>query len=204
VELQRAVGQHHGDLRRALLDAALDMVGEGELPALTLRAVARRAGVSVGAPYHHFADKGALLAEVAREGFVALGEVQAATAEAEPDSQRRLVRMGAAYVRFALAHHTHYTVMFLTPPGAVGGAVGGALQAAAMATFEALVAAIGGANPSLPPGLARQRALLAWGQAHGAVEVARWAHHLSPGFDAAAFAEGVGRSCVGIACAPVG
>lgn len=200
--MRRAVGQHHGDLRRALLDAALAMVGEGELVALTLRAVARRAGVSAGAPYHHFADKGALLAEVAREGFVALGEAQAACADADPT--QRLARMGAAYVRFALAHHTHYTVMFLTPPGQVGGPAGEALQRAAMATFETLVAAIGGANPALPPSLARQRALLAWGQAHGAVEVARWAQHLSPDFDAEAFAVGVGRACVSIAQAPLG
>ena len=65
----RSVGQHHGDLRAGLLRAALELLHEGGVEALTLRAVARRAGVSPGAPYHHFADKDALLAAVAEDGF---------------------------------------------------------------------------------------------------------------------------------------
>ncbi len=196
----RRVGQHHGDLRRALLDAALELVGEGELSGLTLRAVARRAGVSAGAPYHHFADKTALLAEVAREGFAALGAAQAASAH--PDPGERLARLSAAYVRFALAHRTHYTVMFLTPPSEVVGPGSEALRAAAMATFEALVGAVAAAHPGLPRPAALQRALLAWAQAHGAVEVARWAAQLDPCFDAAAYADGVGQACLALARAP--
>ncbi|MFK7928111.1 MAG: TetR/AcrR family transcriptional regulator, partial [Myxococcota bacterium] len=75
--MKRTVGQHHGDLRRALLDAALDLVQQGDAQSLTLRGVARHAGVSSGAPYHHFDDKAALLGEVAREGFEQLAQVQA-------------------------------------------------------------------------------------------------------------------------------
>src|SRR5258708_23674536 len=62
----------HGDLWRALVDAALALIAEGELGTLSLREVARRAGVTSAAPYHHFKDKTALLAAVAEEGVVAL------------------------------------------------------------------------------------------------------------------------------------
>jgi len=63
---------HHGDLRRALLDAALELVNELGPSGITLREAARRAGVTHAAPYRHFADKGALLAAVAEQGFVQL------------------------------------------------------------------------------------------------------------------------------------
>src|SRR6185437_16137973 len=63
---------HHGDLRRALIAAARAILEEDGLPALSLRAVARRAGVSQAAPYHHFPDKDALLAALGAEGFDAL------------------------------------------------------------------------------------------------------------------------------------
>src|SRR5215813_10430287 len=65
---------HHGDLRRALLDATLRLVEEHGPQGFTLRAAARAAGVSPGAPYHHFADKDALLAAVAEEGFELFGD----------------------------------------------------------------------------------------------------------------------------------
>src|SRR4030081_2863753 len=72
---------HHGDLWRALVDAALALIAEGELGTFSLREVARRAGVTSAAPYHHFKDKTALLAAVLEEGFVALrGRLEAALA----------------------------------------------------------------------------------------------------------------------------
>lgn len=196
----RGVGQHHGDLRRALLDAALALVAEGELEALTLRAVARRAGVSPGAPYHHFADKTALLAEVAREGFEALGEEQAAARG--PDPGARLAAMAAAYVRFARAHATHYAVMFAVPPDRVEGPGADALQAAARGTFATLAGAIRSANPALSPPEAQRRALHAWAHAHGAVSVAGLAAGLDPAFDPDAFAAEVGEAVRALAEAP--
>src|SRR2546428_12445613 len=72
---------HHGDLRRALVDAALALISEGELGTFSLREVARRAGVTPAAPYHHFKDKTALLAAVAEGGVLALfGRLEAAAA----------------------------------------------------------------------------------------------------------------------------
>jgi AcrR family transcriptional regulator len=160
----RPVGQHHGDLRRALLAAALDLVEDGVDP--SLRAVARRAGVSAGAPYHHFASKADLLAEVATEGFEALAEEQAAVAEEGGD---KLAAMVAAYVRFARSHRTHYQVMFgdvLTAPGDAGNA---RLRAVAATTFVTLAAAVGAANLSLNQAEAHRRARLVFSMAHGVI-----------------------------------
>ncbi len=102
---------HHGDLRRALLDAAVALVAEGGVDALNLREAARRAGVSHNAPYRHFADKEALLVAIATEGFERLAEALEA-AEAAGDDFERFVGGGEAYLRFALEHSAHYRVMF--------------------------------------------------------------------------------------------
>lgn len=103
---------HHGDLRNALVDAAVAMLEEGADPAaLSLREAARRAGVSAMAPYRHFADRDALLAAVAAVGFARLG---AALAEADKDEDPReaLVRQGVAYVRFAVTNAPLFRLMF--------------------------------------------------------------------------------------------
>src|SRR6476469_8276563 len=76
---------HHGDLKRALTEAALELVKEKGPKGFTLREVARRAGVSAAAPYRHFADKSQLLAAVATQGFVQLHEALDTTVAANPD-----------------------------------------------------------------------------------------------------------------------
>jgi AcrR family transcriptional regulator len=102
---------HHGDLSRALVDAALRILEREGPGALSLRAVAREAGVSPAAPYHHFADKCELLDAVAHQGWEALGkEMATAMSEAKTAGQRRTA-MGVAYVRFARAHPALYRVM---------------------------------------------------------------------------------------------
>ena len=104
---------HHGDLRRALLreaDAVLRAEGAG---ALSLREVARRAGVSPAAPYAHFPDKEALLAALAAEGFRRLTrDLRAAFKGAAHDPLRRLKAMTAEYVRFAVTHPAYLRLMF--------------------------------------------------------------------------------------------
>lgn len=193
-DMARRVGQHHGDLRRALLDAALELVGAADIQAVTLREVARRAGVSPSACYHHFPDKDALLAAVACEGFAALAAVQ--TRQRSRSPEKRLEKLGAAYLRFALAHPTHYRVMFRAAPGEVGGEGSDLLRSTARTTFDTLVAAVAAVIPKAPPAVWLQRALLSWAEVHGAVEVARWAHALDPSFDADAFASSVGVAVV--------
>jgi AcrR family transcriptional regulator len=101
---------HHGDLRRALVEAA-ERVLEREGPqALSLRAVAREAGVSPAAPYHHFKDKSDLLKAIAEEGFHALSESLRAALSQDPDES--LSTIGLAYVRFARRNPALYRVMY--------------------------------------------------------------------------------------------
>jgi AcrR family transcriptional regulator len=103
---------HHGDLKRALSSAALSLVAEKGPKGFTLTEAARRAGVSAAAPYRHFADKAALLATVAEQGFRDLHAELIAAADAATDPKGRVVELGRAYVRWAGAHPDHYRVMF--------------------------------------------------------------------------------------------
>jgi AcrR family transcriptional regulator len=110
---QKGGGYHHGDLRAVLLAAATELAAERPLEELSLREVARRAGVSHAAPYHHFAGKAELLAAVARAGFEALDAALAAAqrrAGADPFDQLRAV--ARAYVRFAAARPNTFRAMF--------------------------------------------------------------------------------------------
>ncbi|MFE0652927.1 TetR/AcrR family transcriptional regulator [Streptomyces sp. NPDC059534] len=95
---------HHGDLRQAVLAAALDVIAAEGPAALSLRDLARRAGVSHAAPAHHFKDRTGLLTAIAAQGYELLAD---ALADA-PELRERGVR----YVRFAVAHPAHFTVMF--------------------------------------------------------------------------------------------
>jgi AcrR family transcriptional regulator len=105
---------HHGDLRRALIDAARRLL-EAEGPsALSLRAVAREAGVSPAAPYHHFKDKGELLDAVASEGWGMLDQsIREAKAKA-PSIHQAMTEIGVAYVCFATNNPALYRVMYDT------------------------------------------------------------------------------------------
>ncbi|MBI1213090.1 MAG: TetR family transcriptional regulator [Alphaproteobacteria bacterium] len=105
-------GYHHGDLRRALVAAAAKIVQREGAGAVTLREVARLAGVSHNAPYRHFDSLSALLAAVATEGFEEFGAKLRAAAEAEPDAKRRRNAIGRAYLRFALDNPRLYRLMF--------------------------------------------------------------------------------------------
>jgi AcrR family transcriptional regulator len=102
---------HHGDLRRALVDAARRLL-EAEGPsALSLRAVAREAGVSPAAPYHHFKDKAELLDAVAQEGWDRL-QVEMAAAKNSDHGLHQLTALGIAYVCFARDNPALYRVMY--------------------------------------------------------------------------------------------
>ncbi|MDP3278130.1 MAG: TetR/AcrR family transcriptional regulator [Deltaproteobacteria bacterium] len=160
---------HHGDLRRALLDAALVLVQEGGLGALSLREAARRAGVSVAAPYHHFADRDALIEALLLEGFALLAsEGERALDGAGLQPRERLEALGKSYVRFARTHPAYFRLMFSSiehcPPSAVehvkarGGEAFVQLQQAIVALQQS-----GGAPEGDPSGLV----LVAWSLVHG-------------------------------------
>lgn len=101
---------HHGDLRRSLLTAARELLVERGVTGFSLREVARRAGVSPRAPYHHFPDRIALLAEVAREGFGGLSALMA-TEMGIADPEQRLRALGLAYLRFAAESPAEFQTM---------------------------------------------------------------------------------------------
>jgi AcrR family transcriptional regulator len=131
---------HHGNLRRALLDEALATIRDDGVDALTLREIGARLGVSRTALYRHFADKRALLAAVATEGFRTLRQRLVAAWEEGGRGPAAFEAMGVAYVGFALENPSHYRVMF-------GGFVDAKAYTPALATegtaaFQALVDAL--------------------------------------------------------------
>lgn len=104
---------HHGALRRALLDAALQLATERGLGGFTLREVARQAGVSHAAPYAHFADKASLIEALAVEQFTALHDaLQDARTRTQGDPLEKLKATGVAYVCFALEHVAAFRFMY--------------------------------------------------------------------------------------------
>ncbi|WP_405828807.1 TetR/AcrR family transcriptional regulator [Streptomyces sp. NBC_01176] len=105
---------HHGDLRAACLRAARELLEEDGSAALSLRAVARRAGVSATAPYRHFADRDALVSAVAAEGYRELA-TNLAKAHPSPTTVDDLAAVAVAYVQFALDHPALFRAMFAEP-----------------------------------------------------------------------------------------
>ena len=102
---------HHGDLKNALIEAGAEILAREGPTALTLRRVAQQAGVSHTAPYAHFADKPALIAAIATEGYRRLYAVLAAEIEAaEGDPARQLVETASAYLDFAHQHPSLFEV----------------------------------------------------------------------------------------------
>src|SRR5690349_22562174 len=102
---------HHGDLSRALVDAARRILETEGPSALSLRAVAREAGVSPAAPYHHFKDKGELLEAVAQEGWEMLDAVIAKAKADAGSASQALQEIGVGYVCFARDNPALYRVM---------------------------------------------------------------------------------------------
>lgn len=139
---------HHGDLRRALLDAARALAAEGGVEALTLREVARRAGVSPAAPYHHFSDKNDLLRAVATEAFELLTQSVTAVAARADDPVQRIEDIGVAYLAFSFAHPAEFRFMFRHELLSSPLDVPGSLEQAGAAAYGVLHAAVEAAQRS--------------------------------------------------------
>ncbi|MCB9700923.1 MAG: TetR/AcrR family transcriptional regulator [Myxococcales bacterium] len=161
---------HHGQLRSTLIAAAIDLLGEHGVSGLSLRECARRAGVSHAAPYRHFADKRALLAAIARQGFEELAAVGAAAMEGVDDPRDRLDAYGIAYVRFAIEHPVVFRLMFTGEWSDAGEADAGEADAGEDAAvdggaFDLLVAT---ASAAVGPGVdGPLAAAAAWSLPHG-------------------------------------
>jgi AcrR family transcriptional regulator len=114
-------GYHHGNLREALIQAALDLIAEKGPTGFTFAEAARSAGVSPAAPYRHFRDRDELLADVAIRGFeIFAAALETAWDEGRPDPQAAFERMGRAYIAFARSEPAYYSAMFESglPPAA--------------------------------------------------------------------------------------
>ena len=103
---------HHGNLREVLIASALDILKEGTLQDLSLRALARKAGVSQTAPYRHFEDKEALIVVLIQEGSALSHESMQLACEIDNDPVEQMINMGLAYYDFSQDHPAHFRLMF--------------------------------------------------------------------------------------------
>jgi len=162
---KRKSSYHHGDLRRALMDAALAMVKEGGVASLSLREAARRAGVSSAAPYHHFESVDALVTALCAEGFEGLAAaMREGAAEAGGEARARMAAMGRAYVHYAVTHPAHFRLMFSVPAPGLD-----APSADEVPAFGQMLAGIRAlqAEGLAPKGAVAPLALMAWSTVHG-------------------------------------
>ncbi len=157
---------HHGDLRHSLIRAGAELLRARGPTGLTLRAAARAAGVSPTATYRHFADKNALLAAIAAEGFAELEQALRA-ADLGSDGRAALNQQGAAYVAFAIANPHLFRLMFAgvqakqTTTAACGE---GTLLPAPQGAFGVLAARIA---QIAPPGETETAIIASWSIVHG-------------------------------------
>ncbi|MFL5322559.1 MAG: TetR/AcrR family transcriptional regulator [Myxococcaceae bacterium] len=165
--VEAKVGYHHGNLKEALLAATLQVLEEGGPSAVTLREVARRAGVSHAAPYRHYADLDALLADVAEEGFRGLTREMRTRMDAESAPGDKLRATGIGYVAYAVKNTARFRLMFgpqVADPRRHPG-----LHAASEEAFQVLVEAVQKAQAAnvFPPGDVLKSAVSAWAMVHG-------------------------------------
>jgi AcrR family transcriptional regulator len=165
---------HHGDLRRALVQAASAMLNEEQNWNFSLREVARRAGVSHNAPYNHFADKHELLAATATVGFQELRDRMLAAIRAVENPKVALIRTAVVYITFGIENPARYRLMFgsaLTPSPAAGTellrtAAGGARSVLQEIILRGARAGVFAASPRNPQEL-QIATLAAWSTVHG-------------------------------------
>ena len=153
---------HHGDLRAALIAAALSLVDQHGVKGFTLKDAAVLAGVSTAAPYRHFADKEALLQAICQEGFILFNTSLAAAWESAGTSEAAILELGIAYVQFALQHPAHFRLMFSLsgskqPEAAQSGTTG----------FDLLVRSVAALHPQATREHQTDVVLASWSLVHG-------------------------------------
>lgn len=161
-------GYHHGNLREALIEAALTLIREKGPAGFTIAEAARAAGVSPAAPYRHFRDRDALMADIAERGFEAFGAALTAAWKGNTGSARAGLRaIGLAYLAFARSEPAAFSAMF---ESGLCFADYPALQAASDRAFQVLRDACEAVAATMPAGQrppALMMALHIWSLSHG-------------------------------------
>jgi AcrR family transcriptional regulator len=162
-------GYHHGNLKEALLQAALGLIAEKGPAGFTFADAARSAGVSPAAPYRHFRDRDELLSSIAQRGFEQFEAVlTAAWDDGRPDTVTAFERVGKAYLRFAREEPAYYSAMF---ESGIPVDLNPTLMTASERAFNVIRAAAERLAALTPPGVARPPALMMalhiWSMAHG-------------------------------------
>lgn len=161
---------HHGDLRRALVDAVIGLIADKGVGGFTVAEAARAAGVSPAAPYRHFRDRDALVAEVAVKGFDLFADrLAAAWNKGRPNPMAAFEEVGRAYLTFAREERPLFAAMF--QPGLPDGP---ALRAAADRAFNVLLTATETLIAGLPPERRPPAHMVSyhiWALSHGAAEL---------------------------------
>lgn len=165
-QTRRRSSYHHGALREELLEACVRLIEAEGLGAVSLRRVGREAGVSPGAPYHHFPDRAALLAAISVLGFEQLAEDLRVARSQAGEARVVLLAMVLAYVEFARRHRAYFLLMFrpeLSQPDKHPDS-----RAAGDAAFAVLTDVVGECGAADPGGLA----VSLWAFAHGLASLA--------------------------------
>jgi len=162
-------GYHHGNLKEALLQAALDLIAQKGAAGFTFADAARMAGVSPAAPYRHFRDRDELLSSIAQRGFEQFeARLTAAWDDGRPDTVSAFERVGKAYLAFAREAPAYYSAMF---ESGLAVDVSPALMAASERAFAVIRAAAERLAALAPPGTPRPPALMMalhiWSMSHG-------------------------------------
>lgn len=175
----RRAGYHHGRLKEALIEAARRLAAERGLAGVSLAEIAKRVGVTAAAPYRHFADRDALMSELARRGFAQFADdLIAAWDGGTPDPLAAARRMGAAYLGFARREPGLYASMFGQASALDEPSLGQAADRALEALRRACAAML--ARAGAPHADARALALKVWSLSHGVAMLAI-SGHLAPG-----------------------
>ncbi|MBG0810124.1 TetR/AcrR family transcriptional regulator [Methylosinus sp. H3A] len=157
---------HHGALKEALVEAALELIAEGGPASLSLTEAAKRVGVTAAAPYRHFASRDELLNEVARRGFLSFGSaLEKAWDEGRPDAATAMWRMCAGYLAFARLEPGLYSAMFGSVATLSTEASADAADHALDILWRSVVALL--QQRGAPAQGARKLALQLWALAHG-------------------------------------
>jgi AcrR family transcriptional regulator len=163
---------HHGNLREALVEAALELIEEKGPLGFTMAEAARKAGVSAAAPYRHFKGREDLIEEVARQGFILFGAaLDKAFTAGSPTPLTAFWAAGQAYLAFARSHPGHYIAMFESGLAIAGNPD---LALAADRAMSVLVRAAERISAHLPPARRPPATMVAnhiWALSHGVVEL---------------------------------